>query len=399
MGYTASSAVPWPVPPDWTKGVTETLSSLTEVLQAARTGVTQHRRLRQEPRRAYAFEVAADGQDRRVAEQLLTAQGVAEWAMPIWPDVQRLTTARPAGAGGIPCATEWLDFEAGGQALLWRSVNDWELVNVDEVQETGLVLADALQSAWPVGTRLYPVRPAVVEDGAQETLWHDNGGRRPVSVQFTAASAWPAHLPAATYQGFPVLEDRPEESDSPTVSSSRLITIVDEQTAVPERFDLGDIALRLQRHRWLLQGRAQRAAHRSLLYGLAGRGTPLWRPTWTSDLVAVATLGAGAVALSVQWCAYTLAGFPQTNRRDIRIQLRGGMVFYRAITEAVDNGATETLTLDAGLPVAVGPSNIARISYLVFCTLASDDVEIQHATDSEGVATCAVSFMEVPRDV
>ncbi len=399
MSYAANGPVPWPVPPDWTKGVTETLSSLTEVLQAARTGATQHRRLRQEPRRSFAFEIAADGQERRVADQLLAAQGAREWAMPIWPDVQRLTVARLAGAGGIPCATEWLDFEAGGQALLWRSVNQWELVNIETVEDTGLVLAAPLQSAWSRGTRLYPVRLATVDDGGQDTLWHDNGGRRAVSAQLVAPSAWPAQLPATEYLGSPVLEDRPDEGEDPTNSYSRLITTVDEMTAPPALFDLGGVAFRAMRHRWLLHGRAQRAAHRSLMYGLAGRSTPLWRPTWLADLLVAGTMAAGSTALPVAWCAYAVAGFAQANRRDIRIQLRGGAVFYRAITAAVDNGATEVLTLGAPLPVAIGQANVARISYLVFSTLASDEVEIQHATDSEGVATCSVNFMEVFRGV
>ncbi len=44
------------------------------------------------------------------------------------------------------------------------------------------------------------------------------------------SSDWPEVMPSTTYRGWPVLEQRPEESEDLSVSYQRLIDVLDNET-------------------------------------------------------------------------------------------------------------------------------------------------------------------------
>jgi hypothetical protein len=395
MSYQPNGPVPWPLAPDWSAGVRESLGWLTEILAAKITAYTQHRSLRLSPRRTFTFDVIADGQGRRVVDALLFDQGARLWDLPIWPDVQRLGVAVQADDPVIPCRTSGFDFVAGGRALLRRDVNAFEVVTIDAVLGNGLTLQTPLQSTWAPGTRIFPLRLARVVDGSQENGWNDDAGKRSVSFELAEVCDWAAAFPASEYLGMPVLEHRPDLGTDPRASYSRQIEVVDGGTSLPAVFDLVGRSFRSVSHRWLMHGRDEHQTVRSLLYALAGRYSPIWLPSWNSDLKVTASISAAGISLTVQWCGYTIFGRQQPARRDIRIELKGGVVFYRRIVGSVDNGATEVLTIDSALGVDVVPAQIRLVSFMTLCTLASDNVDIDHQTDADGIGVCSLSFMEV----
>lgn len=394
MSYATGQPVPWPVPPDWSAGVRERLAWLTEMLPA-RNGVTQKREMRLAPRRDFTFKVVADAQARRVADALLFERGAQLWALPIWHDVQLLGTALTAGGDTIACDTAGFDFTVGGSALLWRSVNDFELVTIATIGASSLTLAGTLASSWPRGTRLYPTRKARSIDASEEGAWNDDAGERRITFAIDEPCDWTATLPAATYRAYPVLEHRSDEGADPEASHRREIERVDVGTGSVHYYDFPGESFRRMSHRWLLGSRAEHTEFRELLYGLRGRMAVLWVPSMTADLVLASTLGAASTALSVEWAGYTLYGAQASNRRDLRIELRDGTVYYRRITAAAEAGATETLTLDSALGAEVTPQQVRLISFMTLCEGASDAVEIDHVTDAEGITRASLAFQAV----
>ena len=388
----------WPVTPDWSSSVQENLSWLSDVMQASATVVSQHRGLRIGPRRNFSFELLADGQERRVADMLLAGHR-GPWLLPIWPDVQ-LVGALVSAAESILCTTAGFDFVAGGKALLWSAVNTWEVVQIDTVEATGLVLATPLAGTWPAGTRLYPLRRARVQDGAEEVLRNDTTSRRSIAFDIAEACDWPTLASPTTYLTHLVLVVRPDESDDPTASYLRLAQTVDYDTGLPVMHDLPGLALRAQQSHWKLWGRAEHTWFRSLLYTLGGRHTPIWVPSFASDLKSAAAIDGGSTSLSVEWAGYTLFGKNKHNRKDVLIELFDGTKLYRRITNAVEAGDTETLTLSSSLSASsITPGSIRSISFMALCTLASDDVEIDHTTDQDGEATSTLGWQAVVPDV
>lgn len=395
MGFAASTLPVWTVPPDWKDGVEETLSWMTDVLTATATASTQHRSLRLGPRRSFTFRVLAHGQERRVTDMLMHGHA-GLWELPIWPDMQWLPSPVAAGSTQIPCATAGFDFQPGGRAMLHAGVTRWEVVTVQSIQSDRIIIASPTTAAYQRGARLCPIRRARLVD-ADERVISGDVSRRTLTFEAMEGCDWPA-LSLPSYRGHAVLDRRPDESDERSQSVTRLIQSTEAGAGQPFVHDLPGIGLRMQKAHWRLFGRAERSWFRSLLYTLDGRRLPIWLPSFTDDLRLVTPIPGSQTVLSVEWAGYSLYG--QARRRDVRIELADGRVLYRRITACAEVGDTESLTLDAALDSAsIDPGQIRQISFMALCTLASDQVEIEHATDGDGLATSTLGWQEVVADV
>jgi hypothetical protein len=397
--FAASGPVIWPVGPDWARSVSERLAWATDVMQASANAETQHRGLRIGPRRSLGFEVASDAQERRVADMLLAGHRGA-WSLPIWPDACWLVDEQAIGDPIVPCAPAGCDFVEGGSALLLSSVNRWEVVTVATIGVDHIELEDGPVAAIAAGSRLLPLRRARLRPGADEQLRTDTFGRRGMEFDIVEPCDWPELVDPMLYLGHPVLDVRPDESTDPSSRWLRTEQSVDDGIGLPVVNDLPGIGLRSQQSHWKMFGRAERAWYRSLLYTLHGRRVPMWVPSWAADLQAVAPIAGGSTALSVEWAGYTLFGAGRPNRRDVRIELLDGSVFYRRVTGAVEAGAAETLTLSASIAgSSVAAEQIAQISIMALCVGGGDDVEIEHVADVDGVATSTLGWQAVVPDV
>lgn len=388
----------WPLMPNWTNGVRESLSWATDVTQSPSTAVTHHRAYRLGPRREFAFDVLVGGQENRVADMLLAGHR-GEWLVPVMPDVQRLSVAVEVGDELIACRTEGFDFVAGGRAVIFSSLHGWEVVEIDAVEADGLALRLPATRDFAAGSRLLPIRRGWIRDGAEALMLTDRVSRRTLEIEIAEPCDWPALPETAGYRGEQVLDVRPDASDDPGHAFAGLRQTVDYGVAIPLVADLPRLTLRTQRDSWKLFGRVEQARHRSLLYSLRGRLSPIWVPSWCDDLRLVSPIAGGSLSLSVEWAGYTQFGLGRPNRRDVRIELTDGSVHNRRITASSDAGSSEVLTLDAPIDGAsISPGRIRQVSFLALCTLASDTVEINHLTDADGAAKTTTGWQAVVSD-
>ncbi len=397
LRITGNRIVPWGFAPNWSNPVTEKLSWQTDILANSR-GTEQRRSLRAAPRKSWSASFMAEGAERALFDLAMSGWGRRVWALPVWTDVQMLSHGLPPGSQFIACDTAGRDFRLGGLAILrGETAFDTEAVEIIGLNSTGLELKRVTQTLWPAGTRLYPLRSARLTEMPETNRLTDRLLSVEASFELTEAADWPSSLPATLYRGMPVFEARPDESKDLTHSYERLVLTLDNTTAMPAVTDTAGKNFALQQHRWMLAGREEHSAWRSLLYGLRGRAQAVWVPTHAEDLVPIEQ-ASGAV-LKVQRVGYARFGLGQQGRRDIRIELHSGAVIYRRITAAVESGPTEELALDSSLPGVIALDQIARISYMALCRLASDDVELEHLTDADGIARTAVNWRGVRDDL
>lgn len=396
LRITANRIIAWAFAPDWGEGILERLTWATDILQSE-SGVEQRRAVRLAPRREFEAPVLVEGRERQLLDLALFGWGARVWALPIWPDIQLLDVAVPAGASSIACATAGRDFRDGGLALLrGESAFAVEVVEVLSVAAGGMTLQRQTQRAWPAGSRLYPARAAQLVEQPSSVRLTDRADRLDVRFLVVEASDWPPAMPATLYRGWPVLEERPDESEDLTRAYQRLLLELDNGQALPLATDSAGRAFALLQHRWRLGGREVQGAFRSLLYALNGRQKALWVPTHADDLTLTATVADTAAAITVANVGYSRFGQARPGRRDIRIELIDGRVLHRRITGATEQGVDEELlALDSPLGVQVEPWQVARISWLVLCRLDSDSIDIQHETDADGVATSQTIFRGV----
>lgn len=396
LPVTATRVIPFAFLPDWAGGVLERLSWLTNVLRSP-SGSEQRRALRLSPRRAFEAPVIVESSERQYFDMSLWGWSGRTWAMPVWHDIQLLDTGLQIGAATIPCATANREFRAGGLALL-RGATAWdvEVVEIDAVGVDSLTLHRPTLRAWSRGSRLYPARLAQLAQMPELSRVHDRASVAPVLFRLMECSDWPAAGPATTYRGFPVLEQRPEESEDLTATMQRLLKDLDNATGIPVRTDLAGHAFTSQSHRWALASRAEHAAFRSLLHFLEGRWKALWVPTFADDLTLTATTGSSDTALTIANIGYNRFAGTAPGRRDIRVELRDGTVFHRRITGSTETSASaETLAIDTAFGRDVTPADIGRISWLALCRLDQDDIELQHETDAAGSSKCQVIFRSI----
>lgn len=396
LHITGNRIVTWGFAPDWSSPITERLAWLTDVLQSP-LGGEQRRALRIAPRRSFAASMLVEGRERAFFDLARSGWGARVWAVPVWHDVQQLAADLPAASSRINCDVSQRDFRAGGLALLrGDTAFDTEAVEILAIDATGLQLKRPTQQLWRAGTALYPIRTARIAE-FDSTRLTDMLTRAQVTFDLAEPSDWPAALPATLYRGRPVFEQRPDESEDLSVGYERLLLTLDNGTSLPAVTDTASRNFGLQQHRWLLAGRAESAAWRSLVYGLRGRAKSVWVPTHANDFTL--TKPAAGSLLTVERVGYSRFGVGTQGRRDIRIELVNGTVIYRRITAATEGASTEDLSLDSDLPSAINPADVGRISYMALCRLADDTVELEHLTDAEGVTRAAITWRGVRDDL
>lgn len=385
---------PWLMEPDWTSGVTETLEWKTDVL-ASPTGAEQRIARRLSPRRTFEFSILAADLDRQWLENALFQAGSGIWAMPIFPDAAPLLSAVPATAHRLPVLTAGRDFAPGAQVLL-KSAPAMNapslLVTVRDVEPDALALTQQLTTNWPLGTLVYPVRPAVLTDPPVLTRLNDSLSSAQMRFRVAEHNPHPDGITLALYRGFPVLEPAADRVDTLTASYLRLISELDNGTGIPARLDAARRPFALQKHNWFLSGRQEQQRLRQLLYFLRGRQRPLWVPSQGSDI----RVAGGIEGNSLQVIRSGLSEMGiLPGRCDLRIQLADGTILYRRLTHvAISSEQVERLALD-GLPVVVPQSFILSVSFMALCRQNNDAVSWSHVTDADGVASVSTSFTGV----
>ncbi|WP_255874580.1 hypothetical protein [Klebsiella pneumoniae] len=372
--------------PDWTDGITETLSWKTDVLISP-TGAEQRNARRLSPRRQYEFTVLAGDADARALETQLFHAGGAIWDMPVFPDVTELLSPVAAGSQFIPLATAGRDFVVGDNLMLksgFGMMASAEIVPVQSVEADGVTVSQPV-AAWPSGTLIYPLRPAFFTDVPAITRHTDSVMRVQMRCQLAAHNPFAAVSGATLYRGHPVLTDDADWVDDLTAEYQRLMLELDNEYGIPARTDTAGRAFIMQQHVWSRANRETQTRLREFLYWLRGRQRAVWVSSQARDFIPQAASGN---ALDVEVAGFSEYGVV-SGRRDLRIRCQDGSDVYRRIVSAIRQENHETLFLDGETP-DIG--EIAAVSFMTLCRQNTDDITWEHATDADGFAQISTTF-------
>ena len=377
LRISGSRALPWHFPANWQTPIKEKLSWLTDVLRAE-DGSEQRYALRSSPRWGVSFAFEMGGQLRRIFENKLFDLGGQAWAVPVWQDGTRLAAAVSAGASSVPVDTATRNYEVDGVAILMTDDGlSFEAFEIEAVAADALTLVRPLLQSWPAGTWIYPARISRFVSPPKLTSHH--AGYLSGSAEFEsvlgAAGTYAAE--SSDYRGYPVLTDRPNWRDGVGMSYRRQLAVFDAMVGAAHVLDRSNVAEPAQDVTWTAFGRDEADSLRGFLYARAGRHKGIWVPTWAADIVPVSTIGTSDLSWQVQAC-----GYPEhtggANRRDVRIELTDGTIFYRRITGASTvSDSVESISLDTALGATVTADAVQLISWMTFCRLDDDSVEIE----------------------
>jgi hypothetical protein len=298
-----------------------------------------------------------------------------------------------AGGTVVGVSTTTRDYHVGGLAVISaEGGQDFEAFEIAAVTATQVTALRALLRAWPAGSQIFPCRTARLSDSLRLSRPNAQGVAGVAQFQCVEAIARTAAT-ETTYLSYPVLTVEPNWRDGLDYTYARELVTFDNQTNPSPLVD--DMAAPIIRQSWLwtFYNRTEAEALRQWFYARKGRLKSIWVPTWANDLRIRGTLDSGSPTMDVEWCGlgrFVLAG---VHRKDIRIELKSGTVLYRRVSNFVDAGTYDSMTLSSPLGVTVTNDDVLRISWMMLARLDSDSVEIAWSTPAIGEAAFAMVSM------
>lgn len=399
---TGSRIALFSVQPDWSEGMAESISYLTDVLKAYNDN-EQRRGLRQLPRRALRFRaLALNARDAAGMESIIWGWQNQPFGVPWWPDGVPLTTDTPAGSFFIPCDTTDRQFAAGGLCCIFQDEFTFEALSVSAVSSSGVTVESPTQFAWASNPAILVMPVFLARVGNSVSVSRFSSEIDQIDLDFIGEAMQAAPAPSITltqYKGFDVLEIAPNWRDIPLKRTyKRTMTTIDPKIGPITVIDKGGSAVVGQPFPWWLDGHSLVTTFRAFLLRRFGQLNPFWIPTWDQDLVLSANIGVTDTGIVIESEFYSRFFFPNPARRFIAfIPTDGSGNIYREITASQDNGnGTESLTLDSPTGKAFTVGNV-MISFLTLARCASDDNEIEWLTADH--AEVNLELQEVPREL
>lgn len=382
----------WSVPPNWSKGVTERLEWLTNVMTST-TGAEQRRAVRETPRRWFDFTINPIDNVRTFVDLWLHNLADKECLLPLWHDRAKLSAAVSEDDTRIEFDNTWREFVVGGLAVIFKDAFTYEVVEIEAMDDTGLDLASPIAADWPQGSVVHPVRRCWLEPELSSDAITSRVGETVMRFLVNQANPFDGGAETLTiYGGYPLIEIEPNRMDALTTQYSRIMEELDQQIGLVGRYDVAKRAFPTQFYNWQARGREQGYKLRQFFYRLNGRQKAVWMPTFNQDVQLARPLLNIGVSLNVRQIGYAMTGGAKPGREHIMMKGNDGanhIVQISGTAVALAPGEERlTLTGQSGFSAPTGRSG----SFLDTYRLDQDTLEITHHTDSEGVCEASAAF-------
>ncbi len=378
--------------PNWAKGVRESIRWNTNVLEAY-DGTEQRIQIKASPEILLSYEVITHDYEMRELDSQLHMWQAEVFTVPIWSDYHKLTAELPISSTVIPNLTllSGQDYKEGGQIIFWQAWDVYEIANIETIGASSVTLSRATDFTWGVGTIVMPVRACRMSKQATAERFHSNLSRLPVQFISDDIDLWIDEVEGSIiYQGtYSVLEGEPNRVDSQKDTYSRKIELLNPGTGRVFYEDTRTTTRLDRSFQWMLQDRSKILELKTWLAFRRGKLKPAWVPTWQNDLVLAETLSQGGTAAHFEQTEYETYYNLAEGRRDIRVELLDGTIYYRRITAvSLDPDTHMILTMDTAFPEDIIPANIRIISFMGLHRLSQDTVELQwHTPDVLTIST------------
>jgi len=383
LRITGRRVVVWVIRPDWSNGITERLEWLTDVL-ISNNGYEQRVRLRKNARRTLEMAWLAQGQRAMIADTLLTGWSSRKYCVPVWMERDRAIASISAGATTITVTDASLkDYTVGGYVVLWADETFAEAIEIAAISGNTLTLKTPVANSYQAGTSICPAMFGRIDGDVQVRHVRSDALAGIVRFLDEMAKDRPPVEIGQTWQGYAVLDERPDYSEDQESTWSRTLEILDTLTGVMMVDETTGFPIIRRTYAWVLTGRQAIDRWKKWAAARAGRLNALWLPSFMDDLEIVQDIQPSDTSITVRSGLNARYGVGMPNRAAIRIETTNGQIYHRRITTMVETSSgTEQLVMDSSLGVLVPVSSIRRAMWMSLARLESDAVEIHYETDS-----------------
>jgi hypothetical protein len=195
------------------------------------------------------------------------------------------------------------------------------------------------------------------------------------------------------YEGYNLFDVPVNWAEEPTEGLARSMTVLENRTGLHTVRSHTDTPIGYLKVNVTLVGRDAIHEFRSWEREMKGGQIPVWVPTWQSDLKP--TQDFSGTSMVVESIGYDDNMFPHNARKHLAIMEPGGTIYPRGVSNAVDNGTTETLTLNESMGTTIY-ANACLVSFLLFARLAKETVKWRW--NSRDLVEVDLTFAELPRE-
>lgn len=379
------------IPPNWSEGVTERLSWLTDVL-TSRGGAEQRRASRLSPRREFEYKVNPTRNVRSFLDQWLHRISDERCLLPLWHDQNSLTVEATIGQTRLDFDARFTEFRVGDVAVIWTDPFTYEKVIVDAIDDDGIDLTAALVGNWNRGSHVYPARRVWMDPEVSSSAITSRVGDATLGFTVDGPNDYDTDAEVlGTFGAYPLVLVEPNRRDDLETQFSRVLEEMDGQFGLIRRFDEIGRSFQTQFYNWTAIGRQQHHELRQALYRLEGRQKAFWMPSFNEDVTLARPLVAGQNRLSIEKIGYTLLGGAIEGRNALLIYDEDGVARAFSITgtDAPLGAGEERLNLSGASAYNVPAGSTG--SFMSTMRLENDVVEIMHHTDKDGVCEVGVA--------
>lgn len=394
---TGNRVVLWGFEPNWKTGVVETLSWKTSVVESY-DGTEQRRQLRINPRRKTEYSSVLSGDSVTMMNSLLFGWQSRLFALPIWTDETKLSLASNVGDTVLSLSTLNKSFSENNIGVLFNSMRDFEVFEIRSKTDNGLELVEPLEREWQVGTRVLPIdlartnqlqpfqyQTSNVLEISQE--WNSSPGGTSLNINDTS--------PSDTFKGVELVDIKPNWRALVSVESEFGYEVFDGQVGGFDQVQTSKHASVYYKYQWVMKTKGAVQDFRDFLGRVKGRCKPFYIPTSTSDLQVVVDIELSSSVIYVKNCQLSKYVDVHPVRNAIVVYLKDGTTVKASVLGmSVVDDETEVISLNTTFNSGYTVSDISRVSFMHLCRLKSDDVVIEHLTDSVSTVEITVKTVQ-----
>lgn len=373
------------IPFEYEAPTVEILAFLTDVIEAI-SGAEQRLALRRHPRQIFEVTYRLDAGDRRRMQALLMGWMPNTFGFPLWHEQTRLTAAASVGATtyNVQDTTD-IDLREGGLAVVLSDNDTYDVITIASMTATTIVADDPSLNAYPAGTKVLPMRTAILAKAVA-------GQRAPnnletfvctfeVTDNYTGApsgstATWSTYDGRVLFSGCNVIESggMPEEFQC-------RVHRIDNQTGRVWQDSDWDRSKRSHNKGFGMHSREEIMSVRQLLQAMQGRTTAFWIPTFAEDLLPAASLGIGSDTMDIHRIDYQRFIDERLPKSIFRITFTDGTSLVREVTGSADHPSEadqERLTLDDTWPATRTVDEVERIEFYELVRFGADEFRIEY---------------------
>ncbi len=356
--------------------ITEHLEWLTDIIKA-KDGSEQRISVRRVPRQGFNFTVYFDTEKQQIIyETFLHKWQKKKWGLPVWYELVNHSDTINVLDTIITVDTTYTDFRDDSLAVIWKSVNEFEIIRIATVAVGSLSLSSVVQNTYTGDKVIIPCRIAQINRVTRGKETPD--GQSTIEFNFVVEDniLLTGYAAGTTYKTLPVLTDASIVGKAQEKISDGDLAITDFNTGEYLIYSDSEFNKVIQSHVFKNYTKVATWNHRLFLHYLLGQLNTVWIPTFKSDMILTNVIGAADTSFTIENIGlYDNMGV-NVLRTHIAFIFSDGSMLLREIVNIIEvDNDEETISIDTSLGQTISIGE-CTISFLDKCRLSSDVVKI-----------------------